>query len=149
MPNFSTHAYLNSYLSRFRDKLPSNNLTVQDLHAALYKINIKPTYGTMYSRQDLEKVLNFLPLLDNLRNVLNIPTSEKKKQQFNKSTNITTQQEKPNKPVYFSSEEMQDASNELLRNDGVFNENKTFKLTESDIKQIVYECVKKIKESEV
>ena len=145
-PNFSTHAYLNNYLTKFRTKLPSENVSVQDLHAALNSINIKPENGTMYLRKDLEKALNFLPTLDMLRKTLHIPTSEDKKKL--KQHNLPVTQKTFKNPQYFSSQEMQDASNELLMRDEVFNENKTIKLTEADIRQMIYECVKKIKESD-
>lgn len=140
MDNFAKYTYLNNYVKKFRQKLPLENLTVQDLHQALSNVNIKPKNGTMYERKDVEYALNFEPLLNKIRNYLgiNTPSSNNNigKEKFIPKNEIL--------PNYYSSEEMKDASDELLRNDGIFNENK-IKITENDLRKIVEECVKKIK----
>ena len=142
MDNFAKYTYLNNYVKKFRQKLPLENLTVQDLHQALSNVNIKPKNGTMYERKDIECALNFEPLLNKIRNYLGINT-------HSSNINIGKENILPKKeisPNYYSSEEMKDASDELLKNDEVFYESK-IKITENDLRKIVEECVKKIKET--
>lgn len=142
MDNFAKYTYLNNYVKKFRQKLPLENLTVQDLHQALSNVNIKPKNGTMYERKDVEYALNFEPILNKIRNYLGIH-KHSSNIHFDKQNTLPKKEILPN---YYSSEEMNDASDELLKNDEVFFENKV-KITENDLKKIVEECVKKIKET--
>lgn len=143
MENFAKYTYLNNYIKKFRQKLPLENLTVQDLHQALYNVNIKPSYGTMYERKDIEYALNFEPMLNRIRKYLGL---SKNSNQFNQFRQLSRQnvQIDDKKPNYYSNLDMEKESDKLLKQDDVFYENK-IKLTENDLRKIVEECVKKIK----
>ena len=146
MNDFAKYTYLNNYIKKFREKLPSKELTVQDLHQALYYINIKPKNGTMYERKDVDYALNFEPILNKLRSYLGI--KQKTNDSYNDWLNFNPLKKQEKQPNYYSSEEMNDASNELLKNNETFYENimkkNTIKLNENTLKKIITESVKKI-----
>lgn len=145
MSNFSKFTYLGNYIKKFREKLPLNNLSIQDLHYALNQMNIKPKNGTMYERKDIEQVLNFLPQLNNIRKILGVKPKEITTTNNNKNVKYFSPENKKEEiiPNYYNTEEMKIASDELLKNDEVFFENK-IKLSETDLKTIIKECINKI-----
>lgn len=138
MSNFAKYAYLNSYLNRFKKILPSNTLTVPELHRILHYIGFKHDYGTMYERQKLDDILNNKYIIDKIRQYLGINNSDYGYTEIKPLQKQIT-------PNYYSDEDMKNASEELLKNDEVFFEHKIVKLTENDLKKIIKECVKKIK----
>ena len=145
MEDFVKYAYLNNYIKKFREKLPLDSLSPSTLHDALWHIGFKPDYGTMYSRNKLENILNSEYILNKLRAYLQIQP---------KSINITGYSEfNPVKkqeilPNYYSNEDMKNASDELLNNGEIYYENimkkNAVKLNENTLKKIVAESVKKV-----
>ena len=151
MENFAKYAYLNNYIKKFREILPLNNLTTIQLHDALYHVGFKPDYGTMYSRNKLENILNSGYILNKIRAYLQIMPHVNNSNGYSEIKPIKKQKIIPN---YYTDEDMKNASDELLKNDGVFNESKkmkqnTIRINENTLKKIVSESVKKIlKESD-
>ena len=129
MENFSKYAYLNNYIKKFRKILPLKTLTSNELHSALYHVGFKPDYGTMYSRNKLENILNSGYILNKIRAYLQIMPHVNNSNGYSEI-----------KPI--------------KKHDGVFNESKkmkqnTIKINENTLKKIVSESVKKIlKESD-
>lgn len=149
MENFAKYAYLNNYIKKFREILPLKTLTSNELHSALYHVGFKPDYGTMYSRNKLENILNSGYILNKIRAYLQINP----KTSFNNKDFVKFKKQEII-PNYYTDEDMKNASDELLKNDGVFNESKkmkqnTIRINENTLKKIVSESVKKIlKESD-
>ena len=135
MNNFAKYAYLNSYLNRFKQILASDTLTVPELHSILNRIGFKPDNGTMYEKAKLDGILNDRFILNKIRKYLGIEDT--------KPSVIKPFKPKETVPNYYSDEDMKNASDELLKNDEVFFENK-IRITENDLQKIVKECVKKI-----
>ena len=125
--NFNIYAYLNSYINRFRT-VTDKNITVQDLHEALRTLGVKTINGTsLYDKQTLENLVTNKRFINKLRAYFKLPPIER-------PTPITNP--KPVKKVEEPEEdEMEKASQELLKNDEVFYESKCLKIDENDIRK--------------
>lgn len=133
--DYNKHTYLNNYINKFREKLPYKELDIQTLHRIMAYLGVKPFNANIYNRYDLEYILNSDNLLTKIRKFLGI-YKEGNPEDFEKEPKL------PKKPNYYTSDEMKQASDELLKNDEVFYE--SVQLSIKDIEKIVTEVVKKI-----
>ena len=135
--NFNIYAYLNSYINRFRT-VTDKNITVQDLHEALRTLGVKTINGTsLYDKQTLENLVTNKRFINKLRAYFNLPPIEKPTPINNPK--LVKKVEEPEE------DEMEKASQELLKNDEVFYESKCLKIDENDIRKIIAECLRRIK----
>lgn len=136
--NFNIYAYLNSYINRFRE-VTDKSITVQDLHEALRRLGIKTINGTsLYDKQTLENLVTNKNFINKLRTYFKLPPIEKPIPVISNPKPIETVEEP-------EEDEMEKASQELLKNDEVFYESKCLRINENDIRKIVAECIKKYK----
>lgn len=133
--DYNKHAYLNTYINKFRNVLPFKELDVQTLHRIMDYLGVRPYNSNVYNRSDLDFILNSDILLTKIRKFLGI-YKEGNPEDFLQEPKL------PKQPNYYTSDDMKQASDELLKNDEVFYE--CVKLTESDIKKMIIEVVKKV-----
>lgn len=115
-------------------------LDIPTLHRIMDYLGVKQISPSVYKREDLEYILMSNNLLTKIRKFLGI-YKEGDPEDF------IQEPKEPMVPNYYTSKEMADASDELLRRDGVFNEGK-IRITESDIKKMVRCAVKNILKEE-
>lgn len=135
--DYNKHTYLNNYINKFRTVLPFKELNIQTLHRIMAYLGVKPYRANIFNKSDIEYVLNSDVLLNKIRKLLGI-YKEAKPEDFIRTPKLLKQ------PNYYSSDDMKQASDELLKNDEVSYTNECIKLTQTDIKKIVTEVIKKI-----
>lgn len=138
--DFNTETFVKNNLAKFRRAIGLYDLTIGELYAILRWVGIKPIRregnSYVYPKYRIEQLLNTHITLMNVRNKI---LKNRKTEELKKSDTITYKSPLVNKVNYYSSKDMEDASNDLLRKQEVyFNDSEDDILYESLFTKNIY-----------